>query len=153
VNLRYGVRKFRAAFLIFVTILHELAHVKVRTSGIQISPDDWYHVEGVDPTDSGSWMEKKVFGGLVHCSTNNKFDKPLEVQTRSTTITLSDEWVKSCVANLVNDNIDRGSDLRYPQPLLPSKTKSKGRNRGSNFKIDISRRCGSVIWHGKPYRA
>jgi hypothetical protein len=60
-----NVAKFRATFLLFGTILHEMVHVKLRRASQRDSLLKLFP-PGLSGTkaESGEWLEMKIFGGM-----------------------------------------------------------------------------------------
>jgi len=100
-RLRYDVRKFRAAFLLFVVILHELAHVKVRNHGMKISEN--------------AHKIKDLFGAKIDIVPVT-FTKPLLAWTDGEVFSLNDNWIKRFVKKMIKDKIEDEDDFKIPQP-------------------------------------
>lgn len=95
-----AIRKFRLAFLIFVTILHEMSHAKLRQQRKRNSPETWFPAIGSKP-EAGQFAEIKLFGGVIG-SFNGPSDvsKGLYLQTNSTTKSIPDEFIVKLVTIL-----------------------------------------------------
>jgi len=145
-KLRLNVRKFRAAFMLFVVILHELAHVKIRNYGAGYSPEKAFKVDGLGGVDSGFWLETNLFGAKMDI-TPVTFTKPVVAWAGGKDFPVDDKWIQRFVKRMIKDKIEDEEEFKIPRP----KGIQKGR-RGIRNRPLPDRRSGWETVNGVVYR-
>jgi hypothetical protein len=96
---RFAIRKYRFAFLIFVTTLHELGHWKLRLKKKRLSPKKHFPSAKGTSAESGEWIEVQLFGGAIGSPLGAaKLSKGLTVmKSNGKEIRISDEYIMRMV--------------------------------------------------------
>jgi hypothetical protein len=154
---RTHVVKFRTAFLMFATIVHELSHQKLRRHWLRESPKSKFpNLSG--NAESGEWLEIQLFGGVVRSrdgAKNLNGGLYLKYKTpggNSKKVIIDDSWLRNTVKRLLRDEPIHKVDLKIPKiNTIQSNRSNIKRKRELEFNNDTRKRGRFVDRAGRRY--
>jgi len=118
--------KFRYAFLIWVTIMHELSHWKIRRATHRASPKKFFPGSTNKGGESGQFLEINLLGGVVYSLGHAKnVGKGLAVKKSNDVYRIADNFIRDFVNNLVAGNLAIASDFEITSNKLRRVPKQK----------------------------
>jgi len=152
-----NIRHFRYAFLLWITILHEMAHRKIRTPRKRQSPKKVFPNLKCTKGESGQYFEKNLLGGVVTASSVSEVSHGLFlskwIKKQKIKYRIDDKFVVQLVSNLIDGVELTDDEFVIPDDCLEQVTKqSKKRKRESDSSDDeLQGKEGKFEMDGKMY--